>query len=96
MIYGLYIVSAAGRKVFEELKTVRSRIAKNKKMKRVPYGDAFCFCYAHHKSRFGDVMLSGILSKECELGELAMLTSIKTGFVQKSATWTWFSNILAS
>ena len=56
----------------------------------------FASCYAQPRSRFDDVMLSGILSKECALGELAMLTSIKTGFVHKSATWTWFSNNLAS
>ena len=57
-------------------------------MKRVIYGDAFYFCYAQPRSRFGDVMLSGVLRKECAFGELAMLTSIKTGFVNKYATWT--------
>ena len=75
---------------------LEAELQKTEKMKRVIYGDAFCFCYAQPRSHFGDVMLSGVLSKECAFGELAMLTLIKTGFVEKSATWTWFPNNLAS
>ena len=90
MKYALYRVTVEGKKVFEELKTVRSRIAKKQKNEESDHGDAFCFCYAQPRSRFGDVMLSGVLRKECAFGELAMLTSIKTRFLQKSATWTCF------
>ena len=86
MRYGLYRVTAEGRKVFEELKAVRSKIFKKQKMKIVQMVMRFVSTYAQPRSRFGDVMLSGILSKACAFGELAALTIIKTEVVQKSAT----------
>ena len=43
----------------------------------------FVSTYAHPRCRFGDVMLSGIVSKTCAFGELATLTTNKTGFAQK-------------
>ena len=56
----------------------------------------FVSTYAQPRSRFGDVMLSGIVSKTCAFGELAALTTNKTEIVQNSATWAWFSKNMAS
>ena len=56
----------------------------------------FVSTYAQPRSRFCDVMLSGIVSKTCGFGELATLTTNKTEIMQNSATWAWFSKNMAS
>ena len=58
--------------------------AKNRKMKIVQMVMRFVSTYAQPRSRFGDIMLSGILSKACAHGELASLTTTKTEVVQKN------------
>ena len=83
----LYGVIAEGRRVFEKLKAVGSRICKNRKKKSVQMVMRFVSTYAQPRSHFGDVMLSGIVSKTCAFGELATLTTNKTEVVQNSAAW---------
>ena len=61
------------KRSFNNSRPLEAELQKKQKNEESDHGDAFCFCYAQPRSHFGDVMLSGVLRKECAFGDLAML-----------------------